>query len=83
LPRVLCEAQKARLARIQIGFGFCPCGANTLVREMLQDDMAKPCQKAIRERARLQPRQKSRKKIHAAQKALPQDPFLVTNRKPR
>jgi hypothetical protein len=37
----------------------------------LQDDMAKPCQKPVRERARLQPCQKSRKKIHAAQKAPP------------
>jgi hypothetical protein len=36
-----------------------------------QDDMAKPNQKAVRERAQLQPCQKSRKKIHAAQKALP------------
>jgi hypothetical protein len=36
-----------------------------------QDDMARPCQKAVREMARHQPRQKSWKKIHAAQKALP------------
>jgi hypothetical protein len=34
LPRTLREAQIARLARIQIGFGFCPCAADTPVRSL-------------------------------------------------
>jgi len=45
----------------------------------LQDDIAKLCQKAVRERAQLQPRQKSRKKIHAAQKALPGERVTAKN----